>query len=188
MTARLPTLATVAVVLIGCSGDSDSRHAGNDAGMSSLGSDTSVSSTPAGSREKTCPVTLANHSIPAEATDWGPSDSHGNGKLWTMFWPHNLVIADSGYVQEDGAIRMKWPWWRGVSGELQIKGRRLDAKARPITAEILSGYGASGFQPSGIHFPTEGCWRITGSVGGASLTFVTFVVKASTYALELKRE
>jgi hypothetical protein len=73
-------------------------------------------------------------------------------------------------------------------GQLVIEGRRLDGKARPIRADIPSGYGESGFQPSGIYFSTEGCWEVTGSVGEASLTFVTLVVKASGYGLELKRE
>jgi hypothetical protein len=83
---------------------------------------------------------------------------------------------------------MKWPWWRGVTGRLKIEGRRLDGKARPIRADIPSAYGVSGFQPSSIYFSTEGCWEVTGKVGKASLTFVTLVVKASTYGLELKRK
>jgi hypothetical protein len=78
---------------------------------------------------------------------------------------------------------MKWPWWRGVRGELSIEGRRLDGEAESLGAEIPEGYGLSGFQPSGILFPSEGCWEVTGTVGDASLTFVTLVVKASTYSL-----
>jgi hypothetical protein len=178
----------VAFVLIGCSGDSDSRRTGKEAAVSSTSSDTTLATTTEEGREKTCPLTLPDRSVPPGVTDWAAADSYGNGKLWTGFWPHNLVIADSGYVQKDGAISMKWPWWRGINGELKIKGQRLDAKAPPLTADIPTGYGESGFQPSGILFPTEGCWRVTGSVSGASLTFVTVVAKASTYALELKRE
>jgi hypothetical protein len=185
--ACFAALATMAVALSGCSGDSETRQTGNNP-PSSVRSDTTPATASAEARERTCPVTLANHSVPPNATGWEETDSHGNGKLWTGFWPYNLVIADSGYVAKDGAIGMKWPWWRGVRGELQIEGLRLDAKAPAITADIASGYGESGFQPSGINFPTEGCWRVTGSVGGATLTFVTLVVKASTYALELKRE
>jgi len=29
-----------------------------------------------------------------------------------------------------------------------------------------------------VIFPTEGCWQVTGRVGRADLTFVTFVIKA----------
>jgi hypothetical protein len=91
-------------------------------------------------------------------------------------------------VLPDGSIGMKWPWWRGVRGTLKIEGRRLDGKARPIRADIPSEYGLSGFQPSGIYFSTEGCWEVTGRVGEVSLTFVTLILKASSYGLELKRE
>jgi hypothetical protein len=50
----------------------------------------------------------------------------------------------------------------------------------PVTlpgGDVPGGYGPSGFQPTGLTFPTAGCWRVTGSVGGASLTFVVRVVK-----------
>ncbi len=107
--------------------------------------------------------------------------NHGNGKLWTTMWPHNVVIATPDYIEADGSIRMKWPWWRGVKGELTITGRRLDGKAPPLTAGIPDGYGTSGFQATGILFPTEGCWEVTGRVGEAKLTFVTLIHKAARY-------
>lgn len=106
--------------------------------------------------------------------------NHGNGKLWTAMWPHNVVIATPDYIEPDGSVGMKWPWWRGVRGRLTITGRRLDAKAPPLTAGIPD-YGTSGFQPTGISFPTEGCWEVTGAVGDLELTFVTLVLKASRY-------
>jgi hypothetical protein len=106
--------------------------------------------------------------------------NHGNGKLWTAMWPHNVVIATPVYIERDGAVGMKWPWWRGVKGRLNITGRRLDGKAPPLTADIPD-YGTTGFQASGISFPTEGCWEVTGRVGEARLTFVTLVLKASRY-------
>lgn len=131
---------------------------------------------------ETCGVTVANGSSPPSANDWGggtPENSHGNGKLWTLFWPQNVVIATPDFVEDDGAVRMKWPWWRGVKGELRISGRRLDAKAPPVRADISDAYGRSGFQPSAIFFPTDGCWEVTGRVGEANLTFVTIVLKVT---------
>ena len=107
--------------------------------------------------------------------------NHGNGAIWTAMWPHNVVIADPSYVAADGSVGMKWPWYRGVRGKLAITGHRLDASAPPLTASIPSGYGMRGFQPSGISFPTEGCWRVTGMVGGEKLTFVTLILKAARY-------
>ena len=35
----------------------------------------------------------------------------------------------------------------------------------------------TGFQASGVHFPTEGCWEVTGRVAMTTLTFVMFVIK-----------
>jgi hypothetical protein len=187
VTARLLASATLAFLLIGCTGDSDSRRTGNDAATSSVRGDTTAATTSAENGDRSCPLTLPNRSRPQDASDWPARDSYGNGKLWTLFWPYNLVIATKGFLREEGVIHMKWPWWRGVQGELTIAGRRLDAPAPPLTAEIPPGYGSSGFQPTGILFPTEGCWEVTGSVGDAKLTFVTLVVKASTYFLQEKR-
>jgi hypothetical protein len=172
-------LAVLAVVMAGCFGGSEP---------------TAVETQPANSSPTrtepatTCPVTLPNRSVPADATDWGPSGSHGNGKLWTLLGPYGVVVAPDEYIEKDGSIGVKWPWWRGVRGKLKVEGRRLDGSARRLRAEINDDYGLSGFQPSGIYFSTEGCWEVTGKVGGARLTFVTLVVKASEYALELKTE
>jgi hypothetical protein len=59
---------------------------------------------------------------------------------------------------------MKFGWWTKVSGRLNITGRRLDQAAPPVRGVVPDGYGSRGFQPSGVIFPTEGCWEITGSV------------------------
>lgn len=186
MTGRLVVLA--ALILAGCSGDSDpTRPAKEATAPTATSTSASAASDPsrAGTTEGTCPLTLPNGSFPPgqKPREW----NYGNGKLWTSFWPHNLVIVDAGFVQEDGAVRMKWPWWRGVRGDLKVEGRRLDANAPQLTAEIPPYYGTSGFQPTALFFPTEGCWEVTGSVGNAKLTFVTIVVKASTYFLEEKQ-
>jgi hypothetical protein len=38
----------------------------------------------------------------------------------------------------------------------------------------------TGFQSSGVNFPTEGCWEVTGEVGATTLTFVTVVKERVT--------
>ena len=37
------------------------------------------------------------------------------------------------------------------------------------------GYGLTGFNASSISFSSQGCYRIVGSAGGATLSFVTMV-------------
>jgi hypothetical protein len=103
---------------------------------------------------------------------------HGNRGLATALWTYNVVIADSRFIQADGSVRMKFPWWRRVRGDLRVTGRRLDRRAPALRAEIAEGYGPIGLQPTSLVFPTDGCWRITGRVGTATLTFTTLVVKA----------
>jgi hypothetical protein len=118
-----------------------------------------------------CPITRANGSKPPGST-FG-AEFHGNGSLWVGLWPSNVVAWEA---EPDGSVEAKFGWWRGVAGELTVAGRRLDGQAPPLRAHVPDGYGTSGFQATGIAFPTAGCWEVTGRVGSASLTFVTLVV------------
>jgi hypothetical protein len=129
---------------------------------------------------KRCPVTIANGNGPPGER---PSpDHHGNGALWTGLPPDG--IDNGGTPEPDGSTSQKYPWWTvGTTGELTIQGRRVDASAPPLRARINSGMPETAFAEvaggrfwsSGIYFPTEGCWRVTGRVGRASLTFVVFM-------------
>lgn len=122
-----------------------------------------------------CPVTLPNGSPPPGEI---PSlYHHGNGKLWTALWESGIVRIAPVNAQADGSLTMKWPWWRGVEGALGVEGRRLNAPADPLRADIPDGYGPTGIQASGLIFPTAGCWQITASAGGAHLTIVVLVVR-----------
>jgi outer membrane murein-binding lipoprotein Lpp len=118
-----------------------------------------------------CPITRPNGSVPPGST-FG-AEFHGNGALWVGLPPANVVVREP---EADGSISDKFGWWRAVSGQLRIEGRRLDGTAPPLRAGVPDGYGDSGFQSSGIIFPTEGCWEVTGRVGDASLTFVTLAL------------
>ncbi|HEV8636801.1 MAG TPA: hypothetical protein VG370_21490 [Chloroflexota bacterium] len=127
-----------------------------------------------------CPVTVANASTPPG--ERASPSYHGNGQLWTALWTEGTVVFRSGgpgSTEPDGALGMKWPWWRGVAGRLSIEGRRLDGPAPPLRAQIPDGYGESGFQATGLIFPAEGCWEVNGRAGAASLTFVTRVVRST---------
>ncbi len=105
----------------------------------------------------------------------------GNERLSAVgLWPNGALVfrpGGPGFVTADGSLGMKFGWQRGITGQLAIEGRRLDAEAPPLRAEVPGGYGSVGFQPSYIIFPTPGCWEVTGRVSDESVTFVTSVVK-----------
>jgi hypothetical protein len=129
-----------------------------------------------------CPVTTG-HPVPS-TTPWrdslfGWSSAYGNGLLWVgSLWPRGVVIITPDNAGPDGRLGMKFGWYLTASGFLAITGRRLDAPAPALSAEISQGDApSSGFRASGVIFPTEGCWQVTGSAGRASLTFVTFVIR-----------
>jgi len=122
-----------------------------------------------------CTVTQPNGQRPPEESAGG--NYYGNAALVTILYPAGVVQTSPDLVQADGSIARKFPWWRLVEGQLGITGRRLDGAAPPAHGEVPDGYGSSGFQASGIVFPSPGCWEITGTVGSASLTFVTWVTR-----------
>ena len=127
-----------------------------------------------------CGVTLPNGSHPPGTT--ASPNWYGNGKLFTLLWPHGVILVDPRFVNTDGSIWMKFPWW-GVHVPpklLRIGGQRLDGPSRPLRARVNSGAvpGFRGsFWASGVTFPQAGCWQVTGRVGRMRLTFVTLVRK-----------
>lgn len=123
-----------------------------------------------------CPVTSPNGSAPPGET---PNDAHhGNGELWTVLWQDGTVIFEPegpGTRDEDGSLRMKWPFWRAVSGELELHGLRLDGHSPAMRAVVLNGYGDTGFQATVLIFPDAGCWEVIAQIGTSVLVFVTRV-------------
>src|SRR5262245_47990746 len=128
-----------------------------------------------------CEVTRPN-GIVAGSEQTQPA-SYGNHQLSLGpfgLWRDGIVVfkpGGAGFITPDGSLGMKFGWTRGVRGQLQIEGRRLDAPAAPLRAAIPQGYGDIGFQATSLVFAAPGCWEVTGRVGDASLTFVTKVVK-----------
>jgi hypothetical protein len=132
-----------------------------------------------------CPVTLPRRFRPPAGASpdalFGAGSSYGNGRLWVGgLWPQGVIAVGPDFIEQDGSVGMKFGWWRQVRGRLTITGRRLDSPAPPLRSDVSSGYGMRGFQASGVYFPTEGCWEVTGKVGTTSLTFVTVVIKRAT--------
>lgn len=105
---------------------------------------------------------------------------YGNDALQTGLWPEGKVIfkpGGPGAELADGALSMKFWWWRLRPGRLTFEGRKLDGPAPPLRASVPDGYGPTGFQATALIFPTPGCWEVTGRLGEDSLTFITLVVK-----------
>lgn len=124
-----------------------------------------------------CPVSVPVRP-PADIGErlFGSSTAYGNADLWVGgLGEWGVILVDRNLIDDDGSLRWKLGWWRVASGQLTITGRRLDGSAPPIDAVIPAGYGSQGFQASSVSFPTEGCWEVTGSVGGRDMTFVTFI-------------
>jgi hypothetical protein len=97
---------------------------------------------------------------------------YGNDALWTRLPPTGVLPA----LGEADSLSTKFPWWRIIPGRLTLQARRLDGPSDGFSGESpSSGYGALGFIPSGLRWPDTGCWQVTGTVSGHSLTFTVWV-------------
>ena len=131
-----------------------------------------------------CPVTIPRATPDSLLSDVGTRNAYWNGNLYVgAFWPEATVMVGPpsvGSILPDGSLPMKYPWFRaaGLTGKLTITGRRLDAAAPPLKADIPSGYLDTGFQATALQSLAEGCWEITGKVGNTTLTFTNRVIRA----------
>jgi hypothetical protein len=115
------------------------------------------------SASETCPVTKGRY---------------GNGFLSTTVPGHEGVLVAR--RDSDGTLFQKLPWLprKGFSGDLTVRGERLDAPGQMRVLSVNWGYSSDGrgSWASAVTFPDEGCWRLTGRVGDISLTYVVKVV------------
>lgn len=133
-----------------------------------------------------CPVSLPNLTQSPDEHYISARSGYGNarGTMFFGLWPGGVVTFrpdGPGQASPDGSLAMKFWFYRTVPGEVVIGGRRLDAAAPPMPQQILrgkaDGYGETGFHPSGLVFPGEGCWEVSAAIGEEKLTFVTLVLK-----------
>ena len=122
-----------------------------------------------------CSVTPPGGPRPPIASGLPGAPYLGNGRLWVGLWPHGLVIVPPDNISRGGVLRMKFPWYRGssVHGVLHISGSQLDGSG--VVRGRTAGYGLTGFSASSIFFSSQGCYRVVGSAGGVTLSFVTLV-------------
>ncbi len=166
MTRALPALVGAGIAaLAGCSGGS----AGSSARTTAF---TPISGA--------CPVTAPG----AGASLDGQGFNYRRGPIAVELWPAGHLVAGElpgggSYARiVRGQIVAKLGWWRAApGGQLRISGRRLDAIAPPLRADIPDGYGSYGFQATDVTFPTAGCWSVVGSVGRSRLAFTVAVRK-----------
>jgi hypothetical protein len=117
-----------------------------------------------------CPVTQPVRATPASDPN---ADPFGEGPWYInadrTIWATSNV---GGMVASPNRNKVLWirPW----GGDLTVTGRRLDGEPDPMTATIPCCY-PTGFQASGLIFPTPGCWEVTANSGSRSLTFVASV-------------
>jgi len=113
-----------------------------------------------------------------------PSFNYGNAKIAVALPPRATYAAvpddepGSAWVQSNGWIRAKVGWWH-ARGTVRVSGKRLDAPAPPLRADVgpLSSAPGGTFVPSLLYFPSAGCWRLTATAGGARLVAVVRVLK-----------
>jgi hypothetical protein len=135
-----------------------------------------------------CPVTL-----PADPVFKAPEPLSADAPWPGIFWfgtEHLWTALDTNGVWEglpknpDGYTQ-KIMWWSSLFSlrdelepALVVFGRRLDAEA-----PALKFYGATNAMAddigeamlTGVNFPTEGCWEVTGQYKKTGLTFVVWI-------------
>jgi hypothetical protein len=143
---------------------------------------TAPPSTVAGACPVTTPPAIAVTPPPAAGTGPNPNLTFRAGS-GSFLYGNNAIIVT---LPNDGAIHasdpsrglsggVKFPWWRNARGDLVIETRRLDATTVPLPADVPTGYGDTGFQASGLNFAATGCWQVSGTVAGQTLSFVVNV-------------
>lgn len=104
---------------------------------------------------------------------------YGNTALWVGVPIQGVLPAARPFGIPGAASEWgtKFPWWPVIPGKLTIAGRRLDGPSSGFHARFAgpASIGKSRFIPSALYWPAPGCWQITGTISGHSLTFVTLV-------------
>lgn len=140
-----------------------------------------------------CRVTEPTRSgVPTEVAAQGYGNVFGDGRLWVGAWwadADNLDQVRSKGLAEDGfPYREKYPTWTvdggkvsAAAGAPQVSVRRLDAPAQG-TGDV-GGYASepredatvSHWWPTVVGFSDTGCWQVTETVRGDSITYVVHI-------------
>jgi hypothetical protein len=143
-----------------------------------------VSTESAGSRTtaaQSCHVSkTSSHPVPGRS-----SFNFGNARI-AVHLPDGarfIAIPDGSprggmaFIQKDGWLRTKVGWFT-VRRTPRVTGRRTDGTGRRLRVDMgVRSYANGPFYPSLLYFPSFGCWRITATAGGASLTAIVNVTR-----------
>ena len=114
----------------------------------------------------------------SHGTEW-----YGSAGLWTLLdrdgevW-RDLPVSPEGLTQKTVWWSANWTPEAELEPDIIVSGRRLDALGdfwfSPGTNASAPGYDTA--MMVGIDVPAAGCWEITGTYRGVSLTYVVLVV------------
>lgn len=116
----------------------------------------------------TCAVTQAVRAVPPSDPN---ADPFGAGP-WYVNADRSIWAGWDAAGMAEGENKVLWIRPRGT--QLTVSGRRLDAESSPMSGKVPCCY-PTGFQASGLIFPSEGCWEVTAKAGTSEFTFVTSV-------------
>ena len=101
-----------------------------------------------------------------------------DSRVWATFWGWDFVRRrpdepdpKTGY--EPG---QKMLWYKPSDALLIVTGRRIVGAAPPLGYDISRDPRPRGpIQPSGVYFPSVGCWEVDAKAGRSELRFVVLV-------------
>lgn len=94
----------------------------------------------------------------------------GHGALWVL-----LTNPVHPSLSPDGTLHVKLGFWIGNDEELAVEAERLDGNGN-ATVHIPGGYARPSFQPVGIDFSSDGCWKIVATLADEKIAFVSRIV------------
>lgn len=101
----------------------------------------------------------------------------GSRAIWLRLPRHGVLPAQ--YDPAEHAVSTKFPWWRVQEGQLHAWAHPFGHAQPRLKADVASAadYGPKGFVPSFLRFSGPGCWKVTGSLRGHTISFVTRVIR-----------
>jgi hypothetical protein len=126
-----------------------------------------------------CPISPHVDGYPAGGPI-GNNDWYANADrtIWAPFWGWDFVRRGPDELDPKTGYEpgQKVLWYKPSDALLIVTGRRIDGAAPPLGYDISRDPRPRGpIQPSGIYFPSVGCWEVDAKAGRSELRFVVLV-------------